>query len=207
MKRKLRVRYAIAGLALVVATTLPFTLAGRSHQTPQPAANKHESNKPLSEYTAIVVEPFTVEQSAATKDFPAGEQANLQLRTIGGLRLSRIFEKVIDGSQKQAEKPRGSDPSEKEAPREVILSGAIIGFTEGSSGVRFMTWPLPVGVSKAKARFVFRDAETSREVYRLEKEAKYQAALSGGIATKQEQVSHVSSGLVDALLKEIQRNR
>ena len=70
-----------------------------------------------------------------------------------------------------------------------------------------MTWPLPVGVSKAKARFVFRDAANNQDVFRFEKEAKFQATASGGLATKEEQMSHIKGGLVDALLKEIQRNR
>jgi hypothetical protein len=31
--------------------------------------------------------------------------------------------------------------------------------------------------------------------------------VSGGIATKEEQMSHIKGGLVDALIKEIKRNR
>jgi len=161
----------------------------------------------LDGYTAILVEPFTVENSQATKDFPTGEEANLQLSTIAGLRASELFEKVIDGSPKPVEGSPSSEPSTKEGQRRVILSGAVIGFSKGNSGARLLTWPLPVGVSKAKARFVFRDAESKQEVFRFEKEAKFQATTSGGIATKEEQMAHVKGGLVDALVKEIKRNR
>jgi len=170
-------------------------------------AQQQKAGKPLAWYTAILVEPFTVENSQLTKDFPAGEEANLQLSAIAGLKASGIFEKVVHGRQKPSEEPLSSEPSAKEGQRKVILSGTIIGFSKGSSGARFMTWPLPVGVSKAKARFVFRDATDNQEVFRFEKEAKFQATVSGGIATKEEQMSHIKGGLVDALVKEIKRNR
>ena len=168
---------------------------------------QQKASKPLAEYTAVLVEPFTVENNQLTKDFPAGEEANLQLSTLARLRASGIFETVIDGSQKSSEQPLPSDPSAKGGPHTLILSVTIVAFNKGSSGARFMTWPLPVGVSKAKARFVFRDAASNQDVFRFEKEAKFQATASGGLATKEEQMFHIKGGLVDALLKEIQRNR
>ena len=170
-------------------------------------AQQQKASKPLAGYTAILVEPFTVENSQLTKDFPAGEEANLQLSTIVRLRASGIFETVIDGSQKASEPPPSSEPSAKGEPRKLILSVTIIGFDKGSSAARVMTWPLPVGVSKAKAGFVFRDAASNQEVFRFEKEAKFQATVSGGIATKEDQMSHIKGGLVDAMVKEIKRKR
>jgi hypothetical protein len=168
---------------------------------------QQKASKPLAGYTAVLIEPFTVENNQLTKDFPAGEEANLQLSMLARLRASRIFETVIDGSQKSSDHPLPSEPSAKDGPRTLVLSVTIVAFNKGSSGARFMTWPLPVGVSKAKARFVFRDAASDQEVFRFEKEAKFQATASGGIATKEEQMSHIKGGLVDALVKEIQRNR
>ena len=170
-------------------------------------AQQQKASKPLAGYTAVLVEPFTVENSQLTKDFPTGEEANLQLSTLARLRASGVFESVIDGSQKSSGQPPPSEPSAKGGPRTLILSVTIVAFNKGSSGARFMTWPLPVGVSKAKARFVFRDAASNQDVFRFEKEAKFQATASGGLATKEEQMSHIKGGLVDALLKEIQRNR
>lgn len=207
MRREKPLRSSVAGLVVIAATMLPFRLAGSNGQTTPPAEGKQKASKPLAGYTAIVVEPFAVENSQATKDFPLGEEANLQLSAIVGLRASKLFEKVIDGSPKPAEELPSSEPSAKEGQRRVILSGAIIGFSKGSSSARVMTWPLPVGVSKAKARFVFRDAESEQEVFRFEKEAKFQATMSGGFARKEEQMAHVKGGLVDALVKEIKRNR
>ncbi len=170
-------------------------------------AQQQKASKPLAGYTAVLVEPFTVENSQLTKDFPAGEEANLQLSTLARLRASGVFETVIEESQKSSDQPPPSEPSAKDGPRTLVLSVAIVAFNKGSSGARFMTWPLPVGVSKAKARFLFRDAASDQEVFRFEKEAKFQATASGGLATKEEQMSHIKGGLVDALLKEIQRNR
>jgi hypothetical protein len=170
-------------------------------------AQQQRAGKPLAGYTAIVVEAFTVENGQPTKEFPAGEEANLQRSAIAALRASGIFEKVVDGSQTSSEEPPPSQPSATEGQRKVILSSTIIAFDKGSSGARFMTWPLPVGVSKAKARFVFRDAKNNQEVFRFEKEAKFQATMSAGIATKEEQMSHIKGGLADALVKEIKRHR
>ena len=45
------------------------------------------------------------------------------------------------------------------------------------------------------------------EVFSFEKEARFQAVGSLGIATKEGQMSHMKGGLVDALVKEIERNR
>lgn len=175
--------------------------------TALPGAQQQKASKPLAGYTAVLVEPFTVENNQLTKDFPAGEEANLQLSTLVRLRARGIFESVIDGSQKSSEQPPPTDPSAKGGPRTLILAVKIVAFKKGSSGARFMTWPLPVGVSKAKASFVFRDAASNQEVFHFEKEAKFQATVSGGLATKEEQMSHIKGGLVDALVKEIQRNR
>ena len=119
-------------------------------------AKQQKAGKTLAGYTAIQVEPFTVEHGELTKDFPTGEEANLQLSAIAALQASGIFEKVLDGSQKPLGKPPTSEPSVKEERHEVILSSTIISFAKGDSGSRVMMWPLPVGVSKAKARFVFR---------------------------------------------------
>jgi len=168
---------------------------------------KQKTSKPLAGYTVILVEPFSVEKNQLTADFPAGEEANLQVSTVLGLLESRIFEKVLDGTQNSHGESPSAEKSTSEGQRIVILSGTIVGFKKGSSTARFMTWPLPVGVSKAKVRFVFRDAASNEEVFRFEKEAKFQASTSGGIATKEAQMTHLKVGLAEALVKETKRNR
>ena len=178
-----------------------------SAQTSLDTQDKQKTGKPLAGYTTILVEPFTVEKNQLTTDFPAGEEANLQLSAMSGLRESGIFEKVLDGTRNSREELPSAEACTKEGQRIVILSGTVVGFNKGSSSARFMTWPLPVGVSKAKVRFVFRDATSSEEVFRFEQEAKFQATASGGIATKEEQMAHLKGGLVEALLKETRRNR
>jgi len=178
-----------------------------SAQTTLHTEVKQKTSKPLAGYTAILVEPFTVERNQLTADFPAGEEANLQLSTVLGLLESGIFEKVLDGTQNSRGESPSAEKATSEGQRFVILSGTIVGFTRGSSAARVMTWPLPVGVSKAKARFVFRDATSNEEVFRFEKEAKFQATNNGGIATKEGQMAHLKVGLAEALVKETKRNR
>jgi hypothetical protein len=200
-------RRSAASLIFELGILVVIPLSSPAAQTAPPAAKKEKAAKPLAGYTSIVVEPFAVEKGAATKDFPEGEEGNLQLSAVAGLRASQVFKEVVDAGAKPREKPPASETAPPEKPRTVILSTTIIGFNKGSSGARFMTWPLPLGASKAKARFVFRDAESNQEVFRFEKEAKFQAALSGGIASKEDQLAHVKGSLVDALIKEIRRNR
>jgi len=178
-----------------------------SAQTSSHSEVKQQPSKPLAGYTAILVEPFAVEKNQLTTDFPAGEEANLQLSAISGLRQSGIFNKVLDGTRHSPEESLHVEPSTNEGQRILILSGTVVSFSKGSSSARLMTWPLPVGVSKARVRFVFRDAASNEEVFRFEKEAKFQATASGGIATKEEQMAHLKGGLVEALVKETKRNR
>lgn len=174
---------------------------------PQAWAQQQNAAKPLAGYTAVLIEPFTVENNQLTKDFPAGEEANLQITTLARLQASRLFVTVIDGSRGSFHPPQPPNPSATGEPATLILSVTIVGFNKGSSGARMLAWPFPVGASEAKARFAFRDAASGREVLRFEREARFRALASGGIASKDEQMSHVKGGLVDALLKEIERNR
>ena len=166
-------------------------------------AQNKKSKKPLAPYKAIVIEPFVVETGNATKDFPSGEETNLRLSALDTLRTSGMFEKVLENTPV----PTAPDAAAKEEPAPLKLSTTIIGFEKGDSAARFMTWPLPVGVSKVKVRFAFLDSLTNEMVYQVEKEAKFQATISAGIATQQQQMAHLKSGLADALVKEIKRNR
>ncbi len=166
-------------------------------------AQSKKSKKPLFPYKTIVVEPFVVETSGATKDFPTGEEVNLRLSALDTLRTSGIFEKVLESAPLETTPESAS----QQEPSSLKLSTTIIGFEKGDSAARFMTWPLPVGVSKVKVRFAFLDSLTKETVYQIEKEAKFQATMSAGIATQQQQMAHLKSGLADTLVKEIKKNR
>lgn len=216
---KNRLAAVIVGVAMMAALALPLRSARLSTQETPATENGKEKDKqkanqkrkqpsrPLAGYTALQVEPFTVEKSEVTKDFPAGEEANLQTSAIAELKTSNVFDQIIGGTAPSAETPPTAGQAANGAERKLLLSTVITSFSKGSSAARFMTWPLPVGVSKVRAVFTFRDAQTNEEVYRFEKEAKFQAAMSGGIATKEEQLKRVKGGLVEALIKEIKRKR
>jgi hypothetical protein len=74
MRREKRLRHFLAGLAILTAAMLPLWLAGSNAQTPPPAESKQKTSKPLAGYTAILIEPFTIEISQATKDFPGAKK-------------------------------------------------------------------------------------------------------------------------------------
>jgi hypothetical protein len=106
-------------------------------------AQQQKASKPLAGYTAVLVEPFTVENNQLTKDFPMGEEANLQLSTLARLRACGIFETVIDGSQKSSEQPPFSEPSAREGRRTLILSVTIVGFNKGNCWLGEARPPMP----------------------------------------------------------------
>ncbi len=167
---------------------------------------KEKRNKPLAGYTVILVEPFTVEKSDATRDFPANEEATLDRTTISTLRSAGIFDEVIRAEHTAPAEAR-TQPQPAAGKRRLILSGTVVGYSKGSSAARVLTWPLGAGATKVKVRFVFRDAETGEEVHRADREGKFLATLSGGFADKRLQLSEVTGNVAEVLLKEIRKNR
>jgi hypothetical protein len=170
------------------------------------AIAKEKTNKPLGGYSVVLVESFTVEKSDATKDFPAGEEVTLYRTTMAKLRSAAIFAEVIVPEQ-TAVAESGQQPPPTEGQRRLTLSCTVIGYSKGSSAARFATWPLGVGATKVLVRFVFRDAETRKEVFRTDRAGKFLATFTGGIAEKERQLSEVRGNVAEALLKEIRKNR
>ena len=85
-----------------------------------------------------------------------------------------------------------------------LRTGTIIGYDPGSQATRAMLC-CGAGATKVKMRFIFRDAQTSKEVFRTDQQGKYAGtwALTGGSTDKG--TREAAEKLVEGLIKEIQK--
>ncbi len=118
------------------------------------------------------------------------------------LAATKMFEKVIDATEPAVGAANGS--STPEEPGRLILSGTIIGYDPGSQAARAMLC-CGAGATKVKVRFIFRDAQTSKELFRTDQQGKYAGtwALTGG--TSEKGTREAAEKLVEGLIKEIQK--
>jgi hypothetical protein len=167
---------------------------------------KKKPNRPLAGYTVLLIEPFTIERNAATASFPEGEVVAVEKSTLDQVRQPGLFSQVIELRGNTAPSPtNGEIPAGNS--RRLVLTSTIIAYEKGDSTARFVMWPLPVGVSKLKVRFVFRDADTNQVVFQTEQAGRFQATWSGGIAGKDQQLREVKNQVADAFVKTIRQNR
>lgn len=157
------------------------------------------NKKPLAGYTMLVVEKFTVEKSKATEEFPEGEEEVLQKGAIARLRNKKAFTEIIDGAE-------SSTVTEATNSKRVIVSGTIIEFKKGSRAKRYVVG-LGAGATKIKIRFVFRDADSKRELLSVDREGKFSGAntFTGGSGTQA--MAGAEDNIIDRLVKEIDKNR
>jgi hypothetical protein len=157
---------------------------------------------PFSSYAIITVEKFAVGTLSTKEGFPQDFEGVIQKAAVAKLAASKLFEKVIDATEPYAGAANGS--SAPEEPGRLILSGTIIGYDPGSQAARAMLC-CGAGATKVKVRFIFRDAQTSKEVFRTDQQGKYAGtwALTGGSTEKG--TREAAEKLVDGLIREIQK--
>jgi len=156
--------------------------------------------KPLAGYRLLVVEKFTVEKNAATKDLPAGSDAELQKSVVARLREKKIFDEVIDGAENPA-----AAVAAKEAQR-LLLSGTVIAHGKGSRLKRRLIG-FGAGATKVKVRFLFRDAATSRELFRTDRQGTFYGMLIRIGGNKQSPIAEAENDVVDGLIKDVLKHR
>jgi hypothetical protein len=170
--------------------------------SPAPRPEKHP--KPLSGYTAINVEKFAVGAFSSKEGFPQDFEKVMQKTAVEKLTASKLFEKVLDAAEPAAG-ATGAATAPEEAGR-LILSGTIIGYDPGNQTTRAMLC-CGAGATKVKVRFIFRDAQTSKEIFRTDQQSKYSGnwALTGGTTEKGTRRS--AEKVLEELIKEIHKNR
>lgn len=153
-----------------------------------------DEKKPLEEYSAIVVQPFTLSRELNADGMPPGYENVLQKTLFARLLSERVFERV----EESAEAPR--------QPGTVIVSGEVADYSKGSRAAR-LAIGYGAGSAKIKVVIVFRDAVTGAEVLRLERTGRYAGFgnLTGGSADKAR--SESARKVVDGLMKQIKAAR
>jgi hypothetical protein len=159
---------------------------------------------PFPGYAVITVEKFAAGTLSTKEGFPQDFEGVIQKTAVAKLAASKLFEKVIDATEPAASAADGSTGPEE--PGRLILSGTIIGYDPGSQAARAMLC-CGAGATKVKVRFIFRDAQTSKEVLRTDQQGKYAGtwALTGGSSEKG--TREAAQKLVEGLIKEIQKKR
>ena len=159
---------------------------------------------PFAGYTVITVEKFAAGTLSTKEGFPQGFEGVIQKSAVAKLAASKLFEKAIDATEPAVDASTAA--STPEEPGRLIVSGTIIGYDPGSQSAR--AWLCcGAGATKVKVRFIFRDAQTSKEVLRTDQQGKYAGtwALTGGSTEKG--TREAAEKLVDGLIKEIQKKR
>ena len=155
--------------------------------------------KPLASYNTIILQPFTVDPELVKAQFPADYENVLEKSLFARLFSERVFETVTDASL---------DPEALKAksPRTLIASGEVVDFYKGNRAARVII-SYGAGSARIKIAMVFRDAETGKEVLRIEQEGSYAGFgnLTGGSAEKARNES--ARKVVDGLVKEIKTSK
>jgi hypothetical protein len=165
-------------------------------------AKDGQAQKRLSSYNTFVVQAVTVEQSAATKDFPKGLDIVMQDRIVQELRNKNVFQRV----QGPGESPTEADKPAGESEKGLILNGMVLSFDKGNTAGRFFLG-FGSGKSKITVRFILRDAQSGLEIMKFDQKATWNGmtTFSGGDA---EDAAHgVAFNAVKEMIKEIQKNR
>lgn len=174
MNRRLFLSFSALAALLLASSEVSLS-------SPAPHPEKHP--KPLMGYTVITVEKFTVGSFSAKEGFPQDFEKVMQKTAVEKLTASKFFEKVLDAAEPTSDATTAATTSEE--ARRLILSGTVIGYDPGNQTTRALLC-CGAGATKVKVRFIFRDAQTNKEVFRTDQQDKYSGnwALTGGTTEK-----------------------
>jgi hypothetical protein len=171
-----------------------------------PAQAAEKPSKLLTGYTVISVEKFTVGTLSTKEGFPQDFEKVMQKLAFEKLTASKLFENVTDISEASAAPSSGAPVPSEEPGHHIILSGTVIGYDPGSRAARW-TIGMGAGAAKVKVRFIFRDAQSNKEILRSDLQGKFTGtwSLTGGTTEKATRQS--AEKVVEELIKEIHKNR
>jgi hypothetical protein len=159
------------------------------------AAVLYAADKPLAGYNTIVLQTFTVDPELTKAKFPPDYENVLEKTLFAQLFSGRVFETVTDASLEP-------DAAKARTPRTVIASGEVVDYYKGNRAAR-VTIGYGAGSARLKIVMVFRDAQSGKEVLRLEHEGSYAGFgnFTGGSADKAQ--SESARKAVEGLMKKI----
>jgi Domain of unknown function (DUF4410) len=218
-------RFATIKQTLLYVVLLALASVAGAHAA-KPAT---QDARKLSPYRAIIVEAFTVQKSAATKDIPIGLESALQNDAVTKLRAAALFDAVINAAPAPAEAASVAQPldlrvnaaqpiaptsaagqlspSQPVTPdRRLTLHGTIISFNKGNRAARYFGG-FGAGESKLKVRFTLLDAKTGAELMTWEQTGTFKGMFSpfGGSSGKAD--DNAANSVIKGLLKKIEENR
>lgn len=187
------------GIRLVMLALTLFTLVTVSYGDNDPKKEKETKTKPLTGYTILLVDKFAIEKNAATEEFPAGQEVVMQKSSIVRLREKKAFDTVVDMTDPESDQKTG-------APKRLQLSGTVVQYDKGSRAARWLVG-LGAGATKVKVRFVFTDADTHKELFRVDRQGKFYGMVGFVGGSSEQATSEAAGDVVDGLIKEIKKNR
>jgi len=174
-----------------------------------PLASQTKAGKFLAEYNVIIVEKVTLEKNPKLSKFPAGHDTDLQKKIVADMQKKNVFPEVIDGTKQAGEQEiqAGEQPANNSTNgARLILSTTIIDFSPGNKALRY-TVGFGAGATKVKARFVFRDAATGREIWTHTQQGKFLGFITVHGTGKDYPVTEASGDIVDNLIRAINKVR
>jgi hypothetical protein len=163
------------------------------------------NNKPLTGYNAIIVEKARVEKNPKLAKFPAGYDTDLQQKIVADLQKKGVFAEVIDAGVKPSDEALVVDTNSPNNKR-LLLSTKIIDFSPGNKALRY-TVGWGAGATKVKAKFVFTDAATGREIFNTTLQGKFLGFVTIHGTGKDYGITEASGDIVDGLIRVINKNR
>lgn len=189
--------YRISKLILCLALmTICWSATSTAAQT---------GNKPLTGYNAIIVEKAKVEKNPKLAKFPAGYDTDLQQKIVADLQKKGVFGEVIDAGLKPSDEALVVDTNSPNNKR-LLLSITIIDFSPGNKALRY-TIGWGAGATKVKAKFVFTDAATGREIFNTTLQGKFLGFVTIHGTGKDYGITEASGDIVDGLIRVINKNR
>ena len=166
----------------------------------QPGIDAETGARVLSGYEVLIVNPVTVKQSAATKDFAPGWEVLLHKGMVRRLLKRKAFGEVLDRTTSPviAEASAGS--------RRALLTSEVVVYDKGSRAARYWIG-LGAGSATTRMEFVITNFDTGAELLRFERQGKYVGWMGSAGGTNEDAIIESAGDVVDRLLEELRKNR
>lgn len=156
------------------------------------------AQKPLAGYDIVTVETVTVDKSV--EKFPAGYDTQIQEKIVDELRKKKVFPEVINALLEM------NAPTPAKPLKKAILRTRIIEYKPGNRALRY-TIGWGSGATRIRAKFTFHDAETGNELFSTTQQGKFLGFVNIYGPGRNHSASESSGDLVDALIREIRKQR
>jgi hypothetical protein len=184
-------------------------LAGFAAAHSQASQKQKKTTGLLAGYTILETEKFTIQSKAVDAGFTPEQEAQMEKDLAAKMREKALFAEVVDAGEAPASPPgtvTGTSPPRANSSSRILVSGEIVEFNPGSAAKRSLDGGAGLGHATLKMHFVFRDATSGKQIFALDEKTRYY----GGdpvIDNVHEALAHLSNEMVNALIRDIIKNR